>query len=110
MNVNGIWKVEMLGPYGWEGVSTAFFEDGKFRSASQDHFSIGSYSVDGDKVSITAKSHAHGKVRTLFGEKNQNMDLRFEGQVEGGQITGQTSKANSKFQVSFRATRVADLD
>lgn len=43
MSVNGIWKVEMLGPYGWESVSTAFLEDGKYRAASEDHYTVGNY-------------------------------------------------------------------
>ena len=37
MSLNGIWKIEMLGPDGWESVSAAFLEDGNYRAASENH-------------------------------------------------------------------------
>ena len=110
MNINGIWKVEMLGPYGWENVSTAFFEDGNYKAASQDHYAIGSYAVDGDTLTIKARSHAHGQVRTLFGEKRQDLDLQFDGRIDGDEITGQARDEKAKYLLSFRATRLADLE
>ncbi len=111
MSVKGVWKVEMLGPYGWESVSTAFFEDGGvYKSASQDHYAIGSYSVDGDQVAISGATHAHGDIKTLFGDKREDMELQFEGRLDGSEISGQARRADSKYTVTFRATRVGDLD
>ena len=48
MSMNGIWKVEMLGPYGWESMSTAFLEDGRYLSSSQDHYAVGKYKLKGN--------------------------------------------------------------
>ena len=110
MSVNGIWKVEMLGPYGWESMSTAFLEDGRYLSSSQDHYAVGQYKLNGKKIKITAVMHSHGKVRTMFGARNPLMKLSFEGAVSGDQISGQAEDKKNKYSIGFRATRLADLD
>ena len=51
-DINGIYKVEMLGPYGWERFSTAFIEDGQYRGASAEHFSLGTYRVEDDNFDM----------------------------------------------------------
>ena len=109
MSLNGIWKIEMLGPYGWETVATAFLQDGDYKAASQDHYTLGRYEVDGDKIEITAVSNAHGQVRTLFGEQRQTIEMQFEGKIDGDQITGQARDDKAKYLLSFRATRLADV-
>ena len=40
MNIEGAWKVEMLGPYGWEKVSTAFLQGGRYLAAGADFGAI----------------------------------------------------------------------
>ena len=109
MSVNGIWKVEMLGPYGWESISTAFLEDGRYLSSSQDHYAIGSYVVTGSQVKMTAETHSHGQVRTMFGARDPQMVLSFDGEVSGDQINGQAEDKTAKYSITFRATRLADL-
>jgi hypothetical protein len=109
MNGDGIWKIEMLGAYGWENVSTAFLEDGKYKAASEDHYSVGSYAISGNKVKISARHIAHGQARTLFGAKDREINLNFEGELEGNRATGQATDDRGKFIVTFRATRLADL-
>ena len=109
MSVNGIWKVEMLGPYGWESVSTAFLEDGRYLASSQDHYAVGGYEVTGSEIKVAASMHAHGEIRTMFGAKNPQMDLSFHGSVNGDQISGHAEDAQKKYSITFRATRLADL-
>jgi len=109
MNISGIWKVEMLGPYGWESVATAFLEDGKYRSASENHYTVGNYEISGNRVEISAVGMQHGKARTVFGEKKKEMDLKFEGEIEGDEIKGQVRDDKGAHQISFRTTRLADL-
>lgn len=107
--MNGIWRVELLGAYGWEAISTAFIENGNYRSASQDHYSTGNYEITGTKIKVSAHHVSHGQTRTIFGAKNKEVNLNFEGEVEGDQITGQASDDQAKFLITFRATRLADL-
>jgi hypothetical protein len=111
MSVDGIWKVEMLGPYGWEAMSTAFLENGRYLAGSQDHYASGSYELDGNQIQVTAATHAHGKMRTMFGSSSPQMELSFGGEISsnGDQINGQAEDQQAKYSVTFRATRLADL-
>jgi hypothetical protein len=109
MGVNGIWKIEMLGPYGWESTATAFLKEGKILAGSQDHYTVGSYEVSGNKIKIDAKGVVFGKVRTLFGDKKEEINLNFEGEVNGDEFAGLTSDESSKYTIAFRAIRLADL-
>ena len=111
MSVEGIWKIEMLGPYGWEAVSTGFFEDGRYLAASQDHYAIGSYELNGNQIQVTATMNSHGQVRTMFGANAPQVELSFGGEINdsGDQISGQAEDKQAKYSVTFRATRLADL-
>ena len=109
MSANGIWKIEMLGPYGWEAVATAFLEDGRYLAASQDHYAIGSYELTGNNIQVTATTHTHGQVRTMFGANDPSVELSFGGEINGDRISGQAEDKKSKYSVTFRATRLGDL-
>jgi hypothetical protein len=109
MSVNGIWKTEMLGPYGWESVSTAFLEDGRYLASSQDHYAVGSYVLTGSQIKMTATTYSHGQVRTMFGAREPQMELSFDGEISGDQINGQAEDETGKYSITFRATRLADL-
>jgi len=109
MSTNGIWKVEMLGPYGWEPVATAFLEDGKYRGASENHYTVGNYEVSDNRIEVSTAGVQHGEARTVFGKKEKNLDLKLEGEIDGDIITGQARDDKSAYQISFRLTRLADL-
>lgn len=109
MSVNGIWQIELLGAYGWEAVSMAFLEDGIYKAASHDHYSIGHYEVSESKIMVTAHHVSYSQTRTLFGAKNKEINVSFEGEVKGDQITGQATDDRAKFLTTFRATRLAGL-
>ena len=109
MSTNGIWKVELLGPYGWEPVASAFLEDGKYRAASENHYTLGHYEISGNRIKISTVGVQHGKVRTVFGEKKKEVNLNFEGEIEGDEIKGQARNDRGTYQITFRCTRLADL-
>ena len=109
MDLNGIWKMEMLGPYGWESTSTAFLEDGKYKSASENHYTVGTYEVSGNRIELSAAGVQHGKARTVFGKKKKEIKLKFEGEIEGDKFKGQARDDKGAYQISFRASRLADL-
>jgi hypothetical protein len=110
MSVNGIWKVGMLGPYGWESMSTAFLEDGRYLASSQDHYAVGRYELTGNQVKVIAVTHSHGEVRTMFGAREPQMEISFEGEINGDQISGQAEDKKNNYSITFRATRLADID
>ena len=109
MSVDGVWKVEMLGAYGWERISTAFLESGKYRTASKDHFSQGTYKQDGDRLSIEADMTVHGELRALFGRRDSRFDLGIEANVSGDKIVGKASDHRGMFTLHVRFTRLANL-
>jgi hypothetical protein len=69
MNCEGIWKVEIYSPYGWERIATAFMKSGEYLAASANHYSVGTYTQDGDDVKISTEVTQHGDLRTVFGMK-----------------------------------------
>jgi hypothetical protein len=109
MSANGIWKIEMLGPYGWESTATAFMQDGKYQSGSRNHYTVGSYEISGNNIEVSGKYVTHGEARTMFGKQANQMELRYKGVIDGDQINGQAFEDDSSYQVTFRATRLAGL-
>ena len=108
MGIEGIWKVEVLASYGWESVSTAFLENGRYLGASQDHYVIGRYQVDGNKIRVEGVSQAHGDALNLFGIIDKELAMVFEGEIDGDRVDGQAEDDQGRFSVTFRATRLAD--
>ena len=109
MSLNGIWKVEIIGPYGWETTSTAFLEDGKFRSGSRNHYTIGNYEISDNRVEITAEGVQYGKARVVFGKKKEKMNVKFKGEIDGNRIKGQVLSDEGAHKIAFRITRLTDL-
>ena len=108
MNVEGIWKVEVLGSYGWEALSTAFIENGRYLSASQDHYTIGHYEVDGDRIKVVAKIHTHGDALDTSADHAARV-FGFEGAVGDNQISGQADDSAAQQSITLRGTRLGDL-
>lgn len=109
MNLNGIWKVEMLSQYGWEPFTTAFLEDGRFFDGGNEHYSVGTYQCRGDELTVDVLAVTHGRMETMFGERSPRQQVHFEGRVSNNLVTGLARVPKSDFIVSFRASRVADL-
>ena len=65
MNVNGVWKLEISGLHGWERLATVFLENGRYLSASADHYTIGRYVVDGKNFTAEATAVQHGNIVTV---------------------------------------------
>lgn len=112
MSVEGVWKVEMLGPYGWDQIATAFLLNGRYLAASADHYSIGSYKEAAGTLKVKARITQHGKIRTLFGGKKKHLDLKMEGRIEDAdQIVGAAKHPGGEnCPLNFRLTRLGEAD
>jgi len=117
MNVEGVWKVQMLGPYGWETIANAFLQDGHYRAASAEHYTIGSYAVDGDEFTADLWAAQPGKVRSIYGSKKRRVHISIAARIKAGRsnkadkITGSSLPSVGKnFDVRVRLIRVGDLD
>ena len=111
MSCEGIWKVELKGPYGWERISTAFMKDGTYLAASANHYSVGSYQEDGGNVVIESRVTQYGDMRTVFGKKQAHeLQITSRCKIEDNTITG-TSKAKGvkHYDILIRLTRLDDL-
>ena len=112
MSIEGVWRVEMLGPYGWEKVAIAFMQNGQYLAASADHHTVGRYEEDGEKIELKTQITQHGKTRTIFGETKKKVEMRIEGkQKKSGKIVGLAHPADNRdFEVKVRLTRLEKLD
>ena len=112
MSIDGVWKAEWKGPYGWEKVGTVFLQNGSYLGASTDHFSTGSYTVDGDVVTADIQVTQYGKVRSVYGVKKRQLNQRVEAKIkEEGKIVGKSNASEGKkYDVKVRLTRLGDLD
>ncbi len=91
-DVEGVYKVELLGPYGWEGFSTAFVSDGQYWSASAGHFTDGVYEVQGERFSMVGNLTQYAEHIALFGIKQASgLPIEFKGTIKNGVIDGQAN-------------------
>ena len=72
MNCEGIWKVEITTPYGWERIATAFMRNGEYLAASANHYSVGTYKQDGSNLVLSTHVTQYGDLRTVFGLKTSS--------------------------------------
>ena len=104
--MEGIWKVEMWGPYGWSVVATALFREGEYLDASERHYSRGTYETDGDGVSIEATTHVHTGDEHLFGRVDKVFNTHIKGEVNGPTITGELTDTAMKYALPLRMIKV----
>ena len=91
-DVEGVYQVVLLGPYGWEGFSTAFVSQGQYRSASADHFTDGVYQVEGKRFSMVGKLTQYAEHGALFGVKYASgLPIEFNGTIRDGVIDGEAN-------------------
>jgi hypothetical protein len=109
VKVDGIWKVEILGPYGWEAVSTSFLENGRYLGASQDHYTIGQYEVSGDSIRVEAVMYPHSEAQNPAASGDAPRKFGFEGQIGGAHISGQVDDSSAQQSMTVRGTRLGDL-
>ena len=112
MSFEGVWQLEVLGPYGWQEIGTAFLRNGQYLAAGGDYHALGSYQEDGDKFIADVKSTQHGKVPTVFGETKKHVKARIEGEMkEPDKITGTLyPPKNRNYDLKLRMTRAEKLD
>jgi hypothetical protein len=111
MKVDGIWKLEIRGPDGWERLATVFIEKGRYLSASADHYTVGRYIVNGKRFMAEASATQYGTVRTIFGSKQKQLNTTLKGKIKkDGSIVGTVGPTNGKApKTDVRLNRLGDL-
>ncbi len=110
MNLNGIWRVEILTMYDWEPRATAYFKDGAYWGASSRHYAIGDYAVEDGKFVANLKLVNHGQSRILFGKKDNVIEVVMEGDAAEDKIIATAKDRSGAHLLQYRYTRLADLD
>ena len=107
-NIDGVYKVDMLGPYGWESFSTAFIQDGKFRSASAEHFTAGTYVIEKHGFEMEGNLTQYVDHQPLFGRKKiKGLPIKFNGGIYDGIIDGEArAQDGSKYALRLRLSRM----
>jgi hypothetical protein len=115
MNIDGVWKVEIQGPYNKEAFSTVFLKNGRYFGGSVSHYSIGRYKEDGGVFKAKVVITQHGGLRTMFGDKKKRVKVRMEGKLrkKGGKLSIRgTARASTGKGIGVRLTltRLGALD
>ena len=112
MSLNGVWVLEVASVYGWERVSTAFLENGRYLGGNANYFSQGSYKAKGKNVAISLNITRHSGNMTVFGEKREQFSAEFSGKKKKNMIKGSTRLKNAHSSVASyptRLVRIADI-
>ena len=111
-DIEGVYKVELLGLHGWENFSTAIIDDGQYRSASAYHFADGVYQVDGDSFNMVGNLTQYTEHNPLFGKKgSKGLPIVFNGAIGNGYIDGEVSVVGrNKYAHHFRLSKVPALN
>jgi len=112
MNIEGTWKLEINGLHGWERIATVFLENGRYLSASADHYSIGTFVKDGKKFIAETSTFQYGNIRTIFGSKHEKLNTILRGKIKkGGTIVGTVTPTNLKAsETQVRLFRLGGLE
>lgn len=107
-SIDGIYRVDMLGPYGWERFSTAFIHDGEFRSASSEHFTSGTYEIEDGGFHMQGNLTQYVDHRPLFGRTDVNgLPIKFSGRIDDDIIDGEAKVPDgSRHSLRFRLNRM----
>ena len=108
-NIDGIYRVELLGPYGWERFSTAFIDGGEYRSASSEHFTAGTCAADDEGFRMRGRMTRYVDNRALFGRAElRGLPIQFHGAISGGVIDGEATVVDDERRpLRFRLARLA---
>lgn len=111
MSCEGVWNVEVKGPYGWESIATAFMQDGRYLGGGANHYSVGRYKEDGDNLEISLKGRQYANLRTVFGISSMDtLEVKYTCKVRKNKITGTgTAKGIKKHKLQIRLTKLDEL-
>ena len=111
-SIDGVYRVDLLGPFGWESFSTAFIDGGEFRSASASHFTSGTCVVEDDGFEMEGNLTQYDDSRVLFGRSEvRGLPITFNGVIRDGVIDGEARPDDDEGPaLRFRLARLPVLN
>jgi len=111
MAVDGLWKMEVYGEFGWESRGIFVLENGRAICGGDRHYCVGSYTLlPDDNIRIGHVTHYFGPPRKIFGEERADFEVMIEGEIEGDTIMGVMSRPDRpQFSLEARLSRLSEL-
>lgn len=107
MSADGVWRIEQLSAEGWEPVGAAFLENGRYLRGGAHAYTVGRYELDGDRITIKAKSTRFGSGRPVYGVESGEIEITLTGEVKDDKITADAK--GGSYVTRYRYTRVGDI-
>ena len=106
MSIEGIWTSEVYGMFGWENRGIVLLENGRLVGGDNRHYSTGTYSVSGDRITADLAVHYYGPPRTVFGDQAEEFTLKLEGKLEDNLIVAKVHRPDKvQFELEYRITK-----
>jgi len=105
----GIWTIEIYGPFGWDNCGVFILEKGRVTGGDNRQYTTGTYKKSGNEIEAKLMVHYYGPPRTMFGEASEQISTRLSGTIENDVIDG-TIRRNDKPKQYLRARLTKRLD
>ena len=110
MSIEGIWTVEVYGPFGWDNRGIYVLEKGRLLGGDNRQYTAGVYSLAGDKLKAELSVHYYGPPRTVFGEAREEFAAKIEGTWKDREIVGMVRRPDKpQFDLQIRLTKRLEL-
>ncbi len=110
MSIEGIWTVEVYGPFGWDNRGIYILEKGRIVGGDNRQYSVGVYEVTGDQMKAELKVHYYGPPRTVFGEATEQFGAEIEGTWKDMEISGIVRRPDKpQYDLQIRMTKRLEL-
>ena len=110
MSIDGIWTMEFYGAFGWESAGVLILEKSRVLGGGNNHYSRGTYTQSDCTVAITVEVDYFGTPRTMFGERESEFTVEFQGTWKDERITGTVRRPDKTIiPLQFRLTWQAEL-
>ena len=104
--IDGIWTVEIFGPYGWENTGTYVLEQGRILGGNDRHHSAGHYSFVDASYRAEIAVRYHGQPRAIFGQRREQFEIVAIGTLKNDVIEAQIDcRDRPGFSVPCRMVR-----
>lgn len=106
MSIEGVWTTEISGPFGWETVGVLVLDAGRAAGGNNNHFSLGRYEIEGDELRLKLHIDFYGTPRSLFGVKEEKIDVEITGRIAGDAVSGVARRPDKPgFDIECHMTR-----
>lgn len=110
MSIEGLWKTEICGPFGWETVGVLVLNDGVAAGGNNNHCSLGVYKERDESVQIELAVDFYGTPRSISGVRERNIEVSISGKRESDLIEAQAHREGDvKHIVECRLRKRSDL-